>query len=123
VTYAGTYNATGHKHARYDVPSAKFVAVDRWQSNREIERFWRRHSFRLIQFQAMCTSFRRHLAWDRKVVFKAVSLTPQKLPASRHSLVGDERKRGPDQVDLAHSLRFDRFRGCEDMVANYGTAL
>ena len=31
VTYAGTYNATGHKDARYDVPNAKFVAVDTWQ--------------------------------------------------------------------------------------------
>jgi ketosteroid isomerase-like protein len=31
VTYSGTYNATGHKDARYDVPSAKFVAVDTWQ--------------------------------------------------------------------------------------------
>ena len=31
VTYSGTYNATGHKDARYDVPNAKFVAVDTWQ--------------------------------------------------------------------------------------------
>lgn len=31
VTYAGTYNATRHKDARYDVPNAKFVAVDTWQ--------------------------------------------------------------------------------------------
>jgi len=31
VTYAGIYNATGHKDARYDVPNAKFVAVDTWQ--------------------------------------------------------------------------------------------
>jgi ketosteroid isomerase-like protein len=31
VTYAGTYNATGHKDARYDVPNAKFVAADTWQ--------------------------------------------------------------------------------------------
>jgi len=31
VTYSGTYNATGHKDTRYDVPNAKFVAVDTWQ--------------------------------------------------------------------------------------------
>ena len=31
VTYSGTYNATGHKDARYDVPNAKFVAADTWQ--------------------------------------------------------------------------------------------
>ena len=31
VSYSGTYNATGHKDARYDVPNAKFVAVDAWQ--------------------------------------------------------------------------------------------
>ncbi len=31
VTYSGTYHATGHKDARYDVPNAKFVAVDTWQ--------------------------------------------------------------------------------------------
>lgn len=31
VTYSGVYNATGHKDARYDVPNAKFVAVDTWQ--------------------------------------------------------------------------------------------
>ena|ERR1700733_6113441 len=31
VTYSGTFNATGHKDARYDVPNAKFVAVDTWQ--------------------------------------------------------------------------------------------
>jgi ketosteroid isomerase-like protein len=31
VTYAGTYNTTGHKDTRYDVPNAKFVAVDTWQ--------------------------------------------------------------------------------------------
>ena len=31
VTFSGTYNATGHKDARYDVPNAKFVAVDTWQ--------------------------------------------------------------------------------------------
>src|ERR1700719_96129 len=31
VTYSGTYNATGHKAARYDVPNAKFAAVDTWQ--------------------------------------------------------------------------------------------
>jgi ketosteroid isomerase-like protein len=31
VTYSGTYNATCHKDARYDVPNAKFVAVDTWQ--------------------------------------------------------------------------------------------
>ena len=31
VTYSGTYNTTGHKDARYDVPNAKFVAVDTWQ--------------------------------------------------------------------------------------------
>ena len=31
VTYSGTYNATGHKDARFDVPNAKFVAVDTWQ--------------------------------------------------------------------------------------------
>jgi ketosteroid isomerase-like protein len=31
VTYSGTYNATGHKDPRYDVPNAKFVAVDTWQ--------------------------------------------------------------------------------------------
>jgi len=31
VSYSGTYNATGHKDARYDVPNAKFVAVDTWQ--------------------------------------------------------------------------------------------
>jgi hypothetical protein len=26
-------NATGHKDARYDVPNAKFVAVDTWQKH------------------------------------------------------------------------------------------
>ena len=31
VTYSGVYNTTGHKDARYDVPNAKFVAVDTWQ--------------------------------------------------------------------------------------------
>jgi ketosteroid isomerase-like protein len=31
VSYSGTYNATGHKDARYDVPNGKFVAVDTWQ--------------------------------------------------------------------------------------------
>jgi ketosteroid isomerase-like protein len=31
VTYSGVYNATGHKDARFDVPSTKFVAVDTWQ--------------------------------------------------------------------------------------------
>jgi ketosteroid isomerase-like protein len=31
VSYSGTYNATGHKDARYDVPNAKFVAIDTWQ--------------------------------------------------------------------------------------------
>jgi ketosteroid isomerase-like protein len=31
VTLSGTYNATGHKDARYDVPNAKFVAADTWQ--------------------------------------------------------------------------------------------
>jgi hypothetical protein len=31
VTYSGTYNATGHKDTRYDVPNAKFVAADTWQ--------------------------------------------------------------------------------------------
>ncbi len=31
VTYSGIYNTTGHKDARYDVPNAKFVAVDTWQ--------------------------------------------------------------------------------------------
>jgi ketosteroid isomerase-like protein len=31
VTYSGTYSATGHKDARYDVPNAKFVGADTWQ--------------------------------------------------------------------------------------------
>ena len=31
VTYSGVYNTTGHKDTRYDVPNAKFVAVDTWQ--------------------------------------------------------------------------------------------
>jgi ketosteroid isomerase-like protein len=31
VTYSGTYTATGYKDSRYNVPAAKFVAVDTWQ--------------------------------------------------------------------------------------------
>jgi hypothetical protein len=56
VTYSGTYNATGHKDARYDVPNAKFVAVDTWQSNLESGKFWLRHLLRLNQFLARSIS-------------------------------------------------------------------
>jgi ketosteroid isomerase-like protein len=31
VTLSGTYNATGHKDTRYDVPNAKYVAANTWQ--------------------------------------------------------------------------------------------
>jgi ketosteroid isomerase-like protein len=31
VSYSGTYNSVGHKDPRYDVPNAKFAAVDTWQ--------------------------------------------------------------------------------------------
>ena len=31
VTLSGTYNATGHKDPRYDVPNAKYMAANTWQ--------------------------------------------------------------------------------------------